>query len=405
MPSFVQTPHPTPFGFFDSETTFISQADAMVLFVKRHLGDDILSVELTSKQIWSCFEQATLTYGRYVNELKTKNDLVSVLGLPTASTDITNVYVRRTLEYTNRLAEPYATYVGAGGSHNVIEGYFTMQSGRQDYDIYQELRVFSGSMSGSLVVDILPSGSKGKLTVLEVMHFEPSVTRSMLINTSNLTNFLAHEFNYEGYVNPMASVFYVLPVFEDVLRTTMLKTALRVRRSNFSYRLVGSQLRIYPIPVNIYEGMKLFVRVFPGLNPTVSGDPNDPTAIAYEDETIHGISGPSNIPLSVIPFDTITEPGRQWIRMMTLALCKELLGLVRSKFDSIPVPNAELKLNGAELVQQGREDKEKLVDQLLEFLESFSWDKITEREATIAENLQKSLKMQAVPLGHAISVR
>jgi len=403
MPSFVQVARPTPFGFFDNESAFISEADAMRIFILRALGSDVLSVELTSKQIWSKFEEATLEYARYINELKTKNDLIHVLGLPTGSTDVTNIYLRRTFEYINRLAEPYAAYTGAGGAHNVIEGYFDLEPGRQDYDIYTELKIFSGSMSGSLVVDSLPSGSKGKLTVLEVMHFEPIAAQTLLLNASNITNFLATEFNYESYVN--STVFYVLPVFEDVLRRTMLETAFRIRRSNFSYRLTGSKLRIYPCPTNIYPGLiKLFVRVFPGLNPAISGDPDNPTGVPFQDDSMTGVSGPSNMPVSFIPYNTITEPGRQWIRQMTLALCKELLGLVRSKFDTVPIPNAELKLNGPELVQQGREEKEKLRDQLLEFLNELTWDKITEREANIAENLQKSLKMQAVPLGKAIIV-
>jgi hypothetical protein len=63
MSTFISTLNPTPFSFFDSDTTFQSEADAMVTFVKRRLGDDILSVELTKKQIWACFEEAFLEYG------------------------------------------------------------------------------------------------------------------------------------------------------------------------------------------------------------------------------------------------------------------------------------------------------------------------------------------------------
>ena len=51
MPSFENTTNPTPFGIFDSDTSFISDADKVVTFVKRRLGDDILSVELTNKMI------------------------------------------------------------------------------------------------------------------------------------------------------------------------------------------------------------------------------------------------------------------------------------------------------------------------------------------------------------------
>jgi hypothetical protein len=89
MPTFIETIRPTPFGFFDSDTEFQTEADAMVYFVKRQLGDDVLSVELTKKQIWSCFEEACLEYSRLIHEFRTRNELINVLGLPTGSTDLT----------------------------------------------------------------------------------------------------------------------------------------------------------------------------------------------------------------------------------------------------------------------------------------------------------------------------
>ena len=51
------TRNPTPFGFFDTDVDFQQEADACVTFTKRKLGDDILSVELTKKQIWACLEE------------------------------------------------------------------------------------------------------------------------------------------------------------------------------------------------------------------------------------------------------------------------------------------------------------------------------------------------------------
>ena len=72
MATFSSTLNPTPFGFFDSDATFQTEADAMVTFVKRKLGDDVLSVELTKKQIWSSFEEATLEYSAIVNEHQAK---------------------------------------------------------------------------------------------------------------------------------------------------------------------------------------------------------------------------------------------------------------------------------------------------------------------------------------------
>ena len=391
MPSFNDTVNPTPFGFFDSDAAFQTEADAMVNFVKRKLGDDVLSVELTRKEIWACFEEATCEYSRLVHETKIKSDLTNVLGTST-SNDYTNKYQKQTLEYAVRKAEPYAQEAYVGGSYNATLGYFNLENGRQDYDIYTELR---DVVSGTLIYDNMASGSKGKLKVVELFHFEPLAAQTFLLNASNITNFLATNFNYESYVN--STVFYVLPIFEDVLRRGMLESAFRVRRSNFSYEIQGSKLRIYPIPTTDLQTGKMYMKV---LKPQ---DPLNPTAYTTDD-SINGISGPSNMLLGNLPFTTINQPGRQWIRQYTLALSKELLGLIRSKFSSIPIPNAELQLNGGDLVSQGRDDKEKLQTQMKEFLENFTHTKMLEADALAAENLQKQLRFIPMPLGKSISI-
>jgi len=390
MPSFNDTLNPTPFGFFDGDAVFQVEADAMVNFVKRKLGDDVLSVELTRKEIWACFEEASCEYSRLIHETKIKSDLTTVMGINT-STDFTNKYLRQSLEYQLRMAEPYATEAFVGGSYNAKLGYFELQSGRQDYDIYTELK---DVVSGTLIYDSLPSGSKGKLKVVELFHFEPLAAQTFLLNASNITNFLATNFNYESYVN--STVFYVLPIFEDVLRRSMLESAFRVRRSNYSYEILGSKLRIYPIPTTDLQTGRLYMKVMP------PHDPLNPSA--YTDNSINGVSGPNNMLLGNLPYNTINQPGRQWIRQYTLASCKELLGLIRSKFSSIPIPNAELQLNGGDLVTQGRDDKEKLQTQMKEFLENMTRAKLLENDALAAENLNKQLKYIPMPLGKSITI-
>jgi hypothetical protein len=287
------------------------------------------------------------------------------------------------------MAEPYATNAYVGGSSNATLGYFDLVGGQQDYDIYTDLKDF---VSGSSIYGNLPSDGKGKLRVVELFHMEPLAAQHFLLNASNITNFLATNFNYESYVN--STIFYVLPIFEDVLRRGMLESAFRVRRSHYSYEIMGSKLRIYPIPVTDLQIGKLFCKVLPPQNPLVPS--------AYGDSSIYGISGPSNVPLENLPFSTINQPGRQWIRQYTLALCKELLGLIRSKFQSIPIPNADLQLNGESLVNAGKEEKDKLQTQMKEFLGQLTHAKLLEADAAAAESLNKQLKYVPMPKGHAI---
>jgi hypothetical protein len=178
------------------------------------------------------------------------------------------------------MAEPYATNAFVGGSSNATLGYFDLVGGQQDYDIYTDLKDF---VSGSSIYGNIPTDQKGKLRVVELFHMEPLAAQHFLLNASNITNFLATNFNYESYVN--STIFYVLPIFEDVLRRGMLESAFRVRRSHYSYEIMGSKLRIYPIPVTDLQIGKLFCKVLTPQNPL------NPSA--YGDSSIWSVQYPS----------------------------------------------------------------------------------------------------------------
>ena len=192
--------------------------------------------------------------------------------------------------------------------------------------------------------------------------------------------YLNNEFSFESFTPE--TVFYVLPVFEDVLRGGMLDMSSRVRRSNFSYKITGTKIRIFPIPTQS-NPKSLFIRVH------FSPDPMNPS---FKDASIDGISNLSNIPYGRLTYSRVNSIGRQWIRQYSLALSRELLGLIRSKFSSVPIPGADLQLNGTELVSQGREDKESLKTKLAEMLDELTYDKMLESEAAASENLTRILK-------------
>ncbi len=401
MSTFVQTINPTPYAVFDSDTQFQSDADKTVVFVKRMLGDDVLSVELTKKMIWACFELACLEYGKVINDYALKSQLANLLGQPTSS-NVTNTFPRQTLEFLFRQAEPYSMEAGVGGSYETTLGYIELESGRQDYNIYKELR----TSSGSLLFPALSASQQTKLRMVEVYHFSPVTAQSFLLNASNITNFLATEMRYESYVN--STVFYVLPIFEDVLRRSMLEAAYRVRRSNYSYSQYGPIIRIYPVPAESDQPTfvnKLWIRVrtLPDpLNPDLG---TDISGSAIQDSTISGsISNPSNVPFVDIQYHLINSPGKQWIRDYTLALATIVLGRVRSKLKTLPIPGAELQLDGEELVTQGREDKDKLLEDLRAMMDELTYDKLIEREAQKAEFLNTQLKFLPMPLGKSIFV-
>jgi len=388
--TFSNTGSPTPFGIFDTDSEFKSEADQIVVFVKRKLGDDILSVELTKKQIWATFEEAGLEFSSLLNQYQAKSQLVQFLGMPTtgsmgAMSGSEGKYPRENLDFLTRFAEPYAFEAGVGGSYNMISGSIALEANRQDYDIYTELK--SG---GNLVFSSSLNPLRTKIQISEVFHFSPQAAYRFFDTTSAI-NYLNNEFSFESFTPE--TIFYVLPVFEDILRAGQLDISNRVRRSNYSYKVIGTKIRIYPMPTTDSNPKFLFIRV------RFFSDPLKP---AYQDDTIKGVSNISDIPFGVLEYSNINSIGKQWIRQYSLALCTELLGQIRSKFGSIPIPGADLSLNGTALVTQGREDKDKLKTQLKEMLETMTYDKLMETAAARAESINKQLKYVPMPNGWSI---
>lgn len=390
MSSFITTLAPTPFGFFDADSDFQAEADSIVTFVKRRLGDDVLSVELTSKQIWACFEEAFCEYGAVVNQYQAKSQLSNLMGASTGSlTGGENRFPRETLEFALRMAEPYITHAGLGGSYNTVSGSITLKNDIQDYDLYTQL--VDGA--GVPIVSSSQNPNRGKTRIFEVMHYSPSAAYRFFDTTSAI-NYLNNEFSFESFTPE--TVFYVLPVFEDVLRGGQMKISNQVRRSNYSYQVVGTRLRIFPKPATVGNtGQKLWVRV---------GFENDPYNPAFNDPSSYGINGIQNVPFGNLTYSKVNSIGRQWTRQYTLALCKEVLGLVRSKFGSVPIPGGEVQLNGSDLVSQGREEKEKLRTELRDLLDTLTYDKLLEIQATKIDNIQKTLRGVPIPMGRAIMV-
>ena len=388
MATFTQTLNPTPFGFFDEDTHFQGEADSIVTFVKRKLGDDILSVELTKKQIWACFEESFMEYGAIINKHQAKSQLSNLLGMATGSLDgAEERFPRETVEFMLRRAEPYAVEAGLGGSYTSMSGSIALEKGRQDYNIYTELK----DDAGNLVVDNAANSPKGKMKIMEVYHYEPQAAYRFF-DTNSALNYLNNEFSFESFTPE--TVFYVLPVFEDVLRAGQLNLSYKIRRSNYSYRITGTNLRIYPIPT-ADDTKSLWLKI---------QFPMDAMKAPYEDSTTHGVSNLSNVPFGNLKYERVNSIGRQWVRQYALALSKELLGQIRSKFSSVPIPGSDLTLNGTDLISQGREDKSLLKDKLVEMLNEMTYSKMLEDEATAAESLRNILKGIPVPLGKAITM-
>jgi hypothetical protein len=164
--------------------------------------------------------------------------------------------------------------------------------------------------------------------------------------------------------------------------------ALYTRISHWSYELKNNQLRLFPIPRDNYSPTKFWVEFSVASDPYTEVDSDVDTGIG-------GVNNMNTLPFQNIPYENINSIGKQWIRRFALSVAKEMLGLVRSKFTTIPIPGNDVQLNGSDLVNQGKEEQGKLREELKEVLNQLTYQQLAEDSAGVVENSNKI--MQQIP--------
>lgn len=370
--SFSGTTRPTAMGLYDNDLEFQADADKMVYFVQRSLGAPVIDSELDLREIWGAFEQATLEYSQTINTHHARNVLLDLLGTSTGSlSGSENIYpIANQVETAKRMAIQYSHEFGAGGPYRWFTGSIDLVPGQQKYDLW------SSSLSAAVEAE---GGVNRTVRVRKIHHYEPFAAYRFF-DTTSVLNFLGNAMNFESY-SP-ETIFYLLPIWEDVLRGTQLELNQRVRRSNYSFDLIGYDLTLYPTPSS---ARKLFFEY------SFSRDASDAETDRGGFTSRGVVSNLSNIAFGHLGYSDINSIGKNWIWRMTLAFCKEILGHMYSKYSSLPIPSGDIQLNGGELIARGREDQANLRQELRETLEGMSYRNLLEEKNSIEDSAKKTL--------------
>tara|TARA_R110002020_G_scaffold62999_7_gene168047 strand:+ start:189 stop:1346 length:1158 start_codon:yes stop_codon:yes gene_type:complete len=365
----------TPWGLYDSDSTFSSDIDKFADWCARRLGHPIMSVELQSGSFYACFEESTSEYSAQVNQFNIKDNLLHLTGQATGSSNnVTHKRVTPTMGRSVFLSKQYGTEAGVGGNVDIKKASITISSGSQEYDLNS--LVVDGSGSGSIEVKrVYYEG-----TPAMQRFFDPYAT------TGYGTLNMVEGFGFGGY-SPAVS-FTLMPIFEDLLRVQAIELNDSIRKSAFSFTLVNNKLRIFPDPT---ESSTLH------FDYVDTSDRDNPLFTEYSGSA-NVVSDYSNVPYDNMQYQFINDVGKQWIRKYGLALCKELLGIIRSKYGSIPIPGAETTLDGDSLRAEAATEKEGLVSQLREILEQMSRKTLLEADKDEAEFLQEKLSKVPIPI-------
>lgn len=364
----------TPFAIFDNETTFQTDGPKVAQFVATRLGYPVMDVELRPENIYTCFEESIIEYGKQVNQFRMRDRMFNLLGTPTSETITGKNIVSSPLDQIVRLSSDYGTEALAGGNVELKRGYFTTVENVSTYNLK------------SLWADVSESGEPIEIRKMYhegvpalARYYDPFAATGM-----GITNLFA-EFGFDGY-SP-AVTFVMMPAYEDLLRVQAIEINDEIRKSIYTFTISNNIVKISPIPTGTYN------IYFDYYNLNEKGSDHLQSGSLNE-----FVSDISNVPLTHIPYDNINSVGRVWIYKYTLALAKELLGIIRSKYESIPIPNQEIRLDGELLRREAAEEKQMLIEELQETLTQSGFHEQMKLQAEATEYQSKILERVPIPI-------
>jgi len=358
----------TPFGFYDTDSAFQTDADKVAKFCATRLGYPLMDVELNSGSFYACFEEAVTTYGNEVFKYKITENYLNMEGSSTGSS-VNNQLIDPTLNRIIQIAKHYGTEAEVGGNVTKYTGSIAITSSQQVYD---------------LDAWATNEGITGSIEVRKVFYEAPPAIQRYFdpyAGTGTGVQSLMSAFDF-GSFSPGVN-FMLMPISYDVALMQAIEFNDQIRKSAYSFEIVNNQLRVFPVPKT---SGSLFFEYY---------KEEDKSKLNY-DSSVHKITNVAEVPYSNPKYQHINSVGRQWIYRYSLALAKEMLAYVRGKYGTVPIPGSEATLNQADLLTDARAERSSLLESLREMLESTSRGAQLEAQAKEAEDVQNTLK--SVPM-------
>jgi len=357
-----------PIGTYSNEVTFRDDCNSSTLWCARRLGYPIVDIELQGVQFWACFEEAALEYTAQVNRFNIRENLLLAKGSSTGS-DFSHKNITPNLGRMVALSKQYGTEAGVGGDISFHSASIDLKSGQQTYNLDTLIGINSAAGKDIEVRRVFYEASPAM-----TRFFDPHVGSG--VGSQQMLAGMGWG-SYSPAIN-----YLMMPMYDDMLRVQAIEFNDMVRKSAYSFELINNQLTIFPKPTADSKLWLQYLKTEDRNNLLIG---NTSTVSDY-----------SNMQYTNTKYGDINDPGKQWIRKYTLALTKELLGIVRGKYPSIPTPGGETSLDGDTLRSEGAAEKDVLIEQLREDLEQSSRRNMMERNSEEAQFQQDTINK--VPL-------
>ena len=360
------TPGETPFGFYDNDLQFQVDIDKFAVFASRRLGYPIVEIELQDLNFYAAFEEAITTYGNEIYAYQVAENLLTLQGAPTNTAPGNNELVQGSLSNVILLSNQYGTEAGVGGTVSWYTGSLTLTPGVQNYDM--KSWATSQNIQGGIEIKRIFYENTPAIT----RYFDPYAGAGAGMMS------MMDSMGFGGYSPAMN--FMLMPLSYDMQKFQMIEFNDQIRKSQYSFELVNNMLRLFPIPNGGVDTLRFEYILL--------SDRNQPY-VERNGQSI--ITNASNVPYTNPTYTTINSIGRQWVFEYGLAIVKEILGYVRGKYSTVPIPGSEVTLNQGDLISAATTEKQALIERLRAYLDTTSRKVLLENKSLEAEYQNKTI--------------
>ena len=347
-------PGDTPFGFYDNDYQFQVDADKVTTFCARRLGYPIMEVELQDLNFYTAFEEAVTTYGNELYAYNLRDNMLNVAGASTSS-NMNHATMTPTLANIIRISQQYAVESGTGGNVNYYSGSFITTASIQDYDF--NAWAIENNVTGGMEI--------------KRIFWQPPPAVNQVYNLGVFSG-LGGVPAVGAYGLFGSTGFLMYPTSLLLQSAQAVEMQNEISLAGYTFELINNKLRIFPIPPRDGDHIWFqYLNIEERANSVISQTPGVVTNVSNA-----GYANPT--------YSQINSIGRQWIFEYTLALCKEMLGYVRGKYSTVPIPNRDISLNQSDLITAATAEKTSLVERLRAYLDE------TSRQALLARRQAES---------------
>lgn len=354
--------------------------------VRHLLGAPLRSVELEDEMMDTLLEYSIDEYSQYVQDWLIESQWTSLYNLNLDTQSLSRAFITKSLDFETRYTYAYSKIVGlqAGGDWEIKKDYIQLVPNQQIYEI--------------------PAGRE----INEVLWFTPSTLNNLMFGLGGFAGIGTGTGLGGGgglaQIGNMAGSYYLTPVFDTLLRMQEVNIQKRIFAGELTYYITAlpggkKALHLLNTPGGKFDfGNSELAKgqVWYWYYDTSQGD-RDKCLADNPDIVLL----PSDVPFNKMSWDRLNNPAQVWVRRWFVAYCKETLARVRGKFSgNLKTPDGDLTMDYAALSTEAKDEKTKLIDELIGAegrLTRLKPEKVMEREALLAENLNKQLKFRAMP--------